>query len=157
MRPVCRLSRHGSQATRFISTFGPLRQAWSLLREGLRGSTRDFTDGHVGHAVIVLAIPDGAWRCAWSRSSRSSTCSSCRSSAPTRWRRSGLTESLLAIVYSVAMGLCIGATAMVARRIGEKDADGAAVAAVQVIAVGLVVSAAHGHLRRASTRGVCWR
>ena len=49
----------------------------------------------------------------------------------------GLTESMLTIVYSVAMALCIGATAMVARRIGEKDPDGAAVAAVQVIAVGV--------------------
>ena len=38
----------------------------------------------------------------------------------------GLTESMLTIVYSVAMALCIGATATVARRIGEKDAEGAA-------------------------------
>jgi putative MATE family efflux protein len=56
----------------------------------------------------------------------------------------GLTEGMLTIVYSVAMGLVIGATAVVARRIGEKDADGAAVAAVQVIALGLVVSVVIG-------------
>jgi putative MATE family efflux protein len=51
---------------------------------------------------------------------------------------------MLTIVYSVAMGLVIGATAVVARRIGEKDPDGAAVAAVQVIALGLVLSVAIG-------------
>jgi putative MATE family efflux protein len=56
----------------------------------------------------------------------------------------GLTEGMLTIVYSVAMGLVIGATAVVARRIGEKDPDGAAVAAVQVIALGLVLSVAIG-------------
>jgi MATE family, multidrug efflux pump len=56
----------------------------------------------------------------------------------------GLTESMLAIVYTVAMALSIGATATVARRIGEKDADGAAQAAVQVIVLGLAVSAAMG-------------
>jgi putative MATE family efflux protein len=43
-------------------------------------------------------------------------------------------------VYSVAIALCIGATAVVARRIGEKDPEGASVAAVQVIAVGILVS-----------------
>ena len=56
----------------------------------------------------------------------------------------GLTESMLTIVYSVAMALCIGATATVARRIGEKDAEGASIAAVQVIAVGLLVSVVLG-------------
>jgi len=52
----------------------------------------------------------------------------------------GLTESMLTLVYALAMGLGIGATAMVARRIGEKDADGAARAAVQAIALGLIVA-----------------
>jgi putative MATE family efflux protein len=56
----------------------------------------------------------------------------------------GLTESMLAIVYTVAIALCIGATATVARRIGEKDPEGAAQAAVQVIALGVVVSAMMG-------------
>ena len=56
----------------------------------------------------------------------------------------GLTESILTIVYTVAMGLGIGATAVVARRIGEKDAEGAAEAAAQAIALGLGVSLAVG-------------
>ena len=45
-----------------------------------------------------------------------------------------LTESLLTVVYALAMGLAIGATAVVARRIGEKDPERAAESAVQAIA-----------------------
>ncbi len=52
----------------------------------------------------------------------------------------GLTESLLTLVYTVAMGLSIGATAMVARRIGEGDRGGAAHAAMQAIALGIIVA-----------------
>src|SRR5256885_8797487 len=53
----------------------------------------------------------------------------------------GLTESLLTLIYTAAMGLSIGVTAMVARRIGEGNAPGAAEAAVQGIALGLLVAA----------------
>ena len=56
----------------------------------------------------------------------------------------GLTESMLTIIYTLAMGLSIGATAIVARRIGEHDPEGAASAAVQAIALGVVVSAVIG-------------
>src|SRR5262245_46970505 len=49
----------------------------------------------------------------------------------------GLTEAMLTLIYTVAMGLSIGATATVARRIGEKDPERAARSAVQVIALGL--------------------
>jgi len=52
----------------------------------------------------------------------------------------GLTESVIAIVYSMAMGLGMASTAMVARRIGEKDGPGAAVAAVNALYIGAVVS-----------------
>jgi putative MATE family efflux protein len=56
----------------------------------------------------------------------------------------GITESMLTLVYTVAMGLGIGATAMVARRIGEKDEDGAAQSAAQSIALGVIVAAVIG-------------
>lgn len=56
----------------------------------------------------------------------------------------GLTESMLSIVFAVGMGLSLSTTAMVARRIGEKDSEGAADAAVQAIALGLVISIAIG-------------
>jgi putative MATE family efflux protein len=56
----------------------------------------------------------------------------------------GLTESVLTLVFAVGLGLGMSTTAMVARRIGEKDADGAAVAAVQAIFLGLIGSLAMG-------------
>lgn len=52
----------------------------------------------------------------------------------------GLTESMLTIIYSIAIGLSMGATAMVARRVGEKDIKAAEVAAVQALFVGLSLS-----------------
>lgn len=54
----------------------------------------------------------------------------------------GLTESLLTLIYALAMGLSIGATATIARRIGEQNPDGAARAAVQSIFIALFISAA---------------
>ena len=56
----------------------------------------------------------------------------------------GLTESLLSLVIAVGLGLGLSTTAMVARRIGEKDPAGAAVAGVQAIALGLAISLAIG-------------
>jgi len=58
----------------------------------------------------------------------------------------GLTESMMALVYAVAIGLSIGVTATVARRIGEKDPERAAAAAVQGIALGVMIAAALGVL-----------
>ena len=56
----------------------------------------------------------------------------------------GLTESLLTLVYTVAVGLSIGVTAMVARRTGEKDPDAASRTTAQSILLGLAVAAVLG-------------
>jgi putative MATE family efflux protein len=56
----------------------------------------------------------------------------------------GLTESVITLVYAVAIGLSMAATAIVARRVGEKDIVGASQAAVQVIFLGVVVAAVVG-------------
>src|SRR5262249_34828829 len=56
----------------------------------------------------------------------------------------GLTESLLEIVYSVAVGLSMATTAMVARRVGERNERGAAAAAVQALLVGITTGVVLG-------------
>ena len=115
--------------------------ALSTLREALRGSSQDYTRGPVGRSLLLLAIPmvletalesvfaltDVFW------------VSRLGSEAITAV---GLSESLITLVYTIAIGLSIGATAMVARRIGAGDPEGAARAAVQAIVLGVVVSTA---------------
>jgi putative MATE family efflux protein len=115
----------------------------SLFREGLTGSERDFTLGPVGPAIVVLAIPMVLEMCMESLFAVVDVFFVSKLGADAV-AAVGLTEGMLTIVYSVAMGLVIGATAVVARRIGEKDPEGAAVAAVQVIALGLIVSVVIG-------------
>lgn len=56
----------------------------------------------------------------------------------------GLTESVITLVYAVAIGLSMAATAVVARRVGEKDLQGAREAAVQAIFIGILVAAIVG-------------
>ncbi len=112
---------------------------WAAIRESLRGSHRDYTSGPIGRSVILLAIPmvlemlmesvfavvDIFWVAHLGADAVATV---------------GLTESMLTLMYAVAIGLGIGATAMVARRIGEGNPQGAARAAVQAIALGLIVS-----------------
>ena len=67
----------------------------------------------------------------------------------------GLTESMMTMIYTAAMGLSIGATALVARRTGEHDDEGAARAAGQSIVLGLLIAAAIAYWRRPSRRRSC--
>lgn len=115
----------------------------ALVKEALRGSKRDFTEGPIGPAIVVLAIPMVMEMCMESLFAVVDVFFVARLGADAV-ATVGLTESMLAIVYTVAIALCIGATATVARRIGEKDPEGAAQAAVQVIALGMLVSAVMG-------------
>jgi putative MATE family efflux protein len=114
---------------------------WSTLRQAVGGTRVDYTTAPVGRAVILLAVPmvlemamesifavaDVFWVAHLGADAVATV---------------GLTESMLTIIYTVAMGLTIGATALVARRIGEHDPEGAAHAAGQSILLGLGVAAA---------------
>ena len=114
---------------------------WSAIWEALRGSHRNYTEGPIGRSIVLLAIPmvlemmmesvfavvDIFWVAHLGTDAAATV---------------GLTESLLTLIYALAMGLSIGATATIARRIGEKNPEGAARAAVQAIAIALFVSLA---------------
>ena len=76
----------------------------------------------------------------WSGVRAATKCAASRNAVATV----GLTESMLFVIYAIAMGLGIGATALVARRIGERDPAGAARTAVQSIIPGAIVAAAIG-------------
>ncbi len=114
---------------------------WQAVREALRGSHRDFTTGSLNRAIILLAIPmvlemvleslfavvDIFW---------------VGRLGPDAIATVGLTESMLTLIIAVGLGLGMATTAMVARRIGEKDPEGAAIGAMQGILLSLAISVA---------------
>jgi putative MATE family efflux protein len=116
---------------------------WASVREAIRGSHRDYTTGSITRAIFLLAVPmvletlmeslfaivDVFWLARLGADSVATV---------------GLVEAMLMLIYSVGMGMGLSATAMVARRVGERDPEGAAVAGVQTIALGLVASLSLG-------------
>ncbi len=118
---------------------------WHAVKEALRGSRRNYTEGPIGRSILVLAIPMVLEMAMESIFVICDVFFVARLGADAV-ATVGLTESMMAIVYTLAMGLSIGVSATVARRIGEKDPEGAARTAVQGIALGLLVSATLGVL-----------
>ena len=114
----------------------PRGRFWSDVREALRGSEQDYTQGPIGRAILLLAIPMVLEMAMESVFAVTDVFFVGRL-GPDAVAAVGLTESMLTLVYALAMGLGIGTTAVVARRIGEKDREGAARAAVQAIALGV--------------------
>jgi len=116
---------------------------WPTLREAIRGSKLDYTTAPVGTAVVMLAVPmvmemgmesifavaDVFWVAHLGADAVATV---------------GLTESMMTMIYTVALGLTIGATALVARRTGEHDPEGAARAAGNSILLGVAIAAALG-------------
>ena len=118
---------------------GAQRGFWPSVREAMRGSEQDYTAGPVGRSVLLLAVPMVLEMALESLFALTDIFFVAKL-GPDAVAAVGLTESLLALVYALAMGLSVGATAVVARRIGEKDTEGAAHAAVQAVLLALVVS-----------------
>jgi putative MATE family efflux protein len=113
---------------------------WRTVLEALRGTHIDYTTAPVGRAVIMLAVPMVV----------EMAMESIFAVADVYWvshlgadavATVGLTESMLTLIYTAAMGLSIGATALVARRTGERDSEGAARAAAQSILLGIGMAA----------------
>jgi len=127
-------------------TLGPPRPGagfWRSVREAVAGTEQDFTEGAMGRAIVLLAIPMVLETCMEALFGVVDVyfLSSLGADAVAVV---GLTETILSMIYALGMGLGMATTAMVARRIGEKNADGAAVAAVQAIIIGVAVAALVG-------------
>src|SRR5918911_817259 len=103
----------------------PHQSLWSTIKEAIRGSHQDFTEAPIGRAVILLAVPMVLEMLMESVFAVADIFFVGRLGA-SAIATVGITESLMTLMYAVAIGLSIGAAATVARRIGEKDADGAA-------------------------------
>jgi putative MATE family efflux protein len=116
---------------------------WTSVREAVGGTQQDFTEGSLGRAITLLAIPMVLEMSMESLFGIVDVFFVGKLGADAV-ATVGLTESLLTLVFAIAMGLSMATTAMVARRIGEKDPEDAAVAAVQSIAVGVTAAVAIG-------------
>ncbi len=112
---------------------------WALVRESLAGSRRDLTAMPLGRAILLLAVPmvlemvmESVFAVAdifWVSKLGANAVAAV-----------GLTETLLSIIYAVSMGLAMGVGAVVARRTGAKDTDGAGRAAVQGVLLGAALA-----------------
>src|SRR3982074_202607 len=122
-----------------LATDSKQRTLWQSLAEAIRGSHQDYTAGSLNRSCLLLAGPMvlemvleslfGVVDVFWVGRLGANAVATV-----------GLTESMLSLVFAVGMGLSLSTTAMVARFSGEKDPAGAAVAAVQAIALGVIVS-----------------
>ena len=116
---------------------GEPQSFWKTLRQAVQGAEgKDFTEGPIGNALLLLAIPMvlevalesvfAVVNVFWVNRLGANAVAVV-----------GLTEAMLSILYALGMGLGIGATAMIARRIGEKRPEEASRAAVQAIILGI--------------------
>lgn len=111
---------------------------WASIKESLHGSHQDFTEGPLGRAIFLLSVPMVLETVLESVFAVVDVFL-VGQLGPDAVATVGLTEAMLTLIYAVAMGLSIGATAMVARRIGEKDPEQAARTAVQAIGLGVLL------------------
>ncbi|HUR30638.1 MAG TPA: MATE family efflux transporter [Saprospiraceae bacterium] len=118
--------------------FKRIQSFYSLFRQAINGSQKDFTTGSIDRAIILLAVPmvlemlmEGLFALVdiffVSRLGKEATATI------------GLTEVVMTQMVALSLGLSLATTAMVARRIGEKDREGASVAAMQAIFIGIIV------------------
>ena len=114
---------------------------FSIIRQSLNGEMQDYTTGSIRRAVILLAVPMVLEMC---MESVFAVVDIFFVSHIGKHATSvvGLTESTITIVYSLAIGISMAATALVARRVGEKNPDAASKAGMQAMLIALVFTLA---------------
>ncbi|MBG43761.1 MAG: MATE family efflux transporter [Aequorivita sp.] len=120
-------------ATRSVKSF------FSLLREAIAGKEIDLTQASIKKAIFLLAVPmilEMSMESIFALVDIFFVSKVSTNAVATI----GLTESVITLVYALAVGLSMAATAIVARRIGEKDPEGAKRVTIQVIFLGVLVS-----------------
>ncbi len=127
------MSRNSSPSTSSSS------RLWHALREAITGTQQDFTTGSLGRAIVLLAIPMVLEMFMQSIFELADIYFVSRLGADAV-AAVGITASLLIFVFAIGMGLAMATTAMVARRMGEKDPVEASATAFQSILVAVAVS-----------------
>lgn len=109
------------------------------FKEALLGKEREYTTGSINRAIFMLSVPMVLEMVMESLFAIVDVFFVGKLGV-NAVATVGLTESVITLIYSVAMGLSMAATALVARRVGEKKADQAAHTGIQVVYVGLLFS-----------------
>jgi putative MATE family efflux protein len=113
--------------------------AWETIKLALSGKELEFTTGPVGRAIILLAIPmvlEMVMESVFALTDAFFVSRLGTDAVATV----GLTEAMISILFAIAIGSGMATTAMVARRIGEKNVSGARVAAAQSVLLGLALT-----------------
>ena len=116
-----------------------------VIWQAIRGThiSYDYTEGDIGHSIMLLAVPMVLEMLMESVFAVVDVFFVARL-GPEAVAAVAVTESLMTLIYTLAIGLGIGAMALVARRIGGHDPEGASSAAAQAIAIGIIVSVVVG-------------
>jgi len=121
------------------SNINKLKRFYGYFKIAVTGKQQEFTSGSVRRAIFMLAVPmilEMLMESVFALVDIMYVSQVSVNAVATV----GLTESVITLIYAVAIGLSIAATAIVARRVGEKDLKGASNAAVQVIFLGVLVA-----------------
>ncbi len=120
----------------------PNHGLWATILEALRGSRQNFTEGSIGRAIFLLAVPMVLELALESLFAVVNIfyISHISDNKTEALAIVGLTESLLTLVFTIGMGLAMAVTATVARRVGEQNMPGASFAGAQGIWLGILCS-----------------
>lgn len=124
-----------------VQNSGRVPAIFSIIKQSLRGEERDYTQGSIRLSVLMLAIPmvlEMIMESVFALVDLYFVGHLENSSYAIQ--TVGLTESVLTIIYSIAIGISMAATAVVARRIGEKDPKAASIAGMQAILIAVAIN-----------------
>ena len=116
-----------------------MRKTLQLIWEAIQGKEKNFTSGSINRAILMLSVPMILEMVMESLFALIDAFFVSKVSVDAV-ATIGLTESVITLIYSVAIGMSMAATAMIARRVGEDKPEAAAVAAVQSIGIVVVMS-----------------
>jgi putative MATE family efflux protein len=116
-----------------------LKSFFKDINEAVSGTEQDFTEGKLSRAILLLSIPAVLEMVMESVFVIVDIYFVSKLGA-NAVATVGLTESMVTIIYAIAIGLGTATTSMVSRRIGEKNPDAASLTAFQAIVTGVVVS-----------------